>query len=46
MIIFPFLIFFFTLERSPSIHGPLESLLAYFRKAPINPVYPGLDIAV
>ena len=28
------------------MHGPLKSLSAYFKKAPINPVHPGLDIAV
>ena len=46
MIIFPFFIFLFTLERFPSIYGPLESLSAYFKKTPINPVYPSLDITV
>ena len=27
-------------------HGPLKNLSAYFKKTPINPVYPSLDIAV
>ena len=43
---FVFYFFFFALERSLSMHGPLESLLAYFRKTPINPIYSGLNIAV
>ena len=38
--------FFFALERSLNMHGPLESLLAYFKKALINPVYLSLDIMV
>ena len=46
MIIFPFFIFFFTLEKFLSIYGLLKSLLAYFKKALINPVYPSLDIAI
>ena len=39
-------IFFFTLERSLSICGPLEGLLARFRKTPINSVHPSLDITI
>ena len=46
MVILLFFIFFFALEESPSIHGPLENLPAYFKKAPINPVHPSLNIAV
>ena len=46
MIIFPFFISFFTLERSLNMHNLLESLSACFRKAPINPVHPSLNIAV
>ena len=46
MVIFSFFIFLFTLKRSPSMHGPLESLPAYFRKTLINPIHSGLDIAV
>ena len=28
------------------MHGLLKSLPAYFKKAPINPVHPNLDITV
>ena len=38
--------FFFILEKSLSIYGLLKSLLAYFKKTPINPIYSGLDIMV
>ena len=41
-----FFIFLFALERSLSMCGLLEGLLARFRKALINPVYPSLDIAI
>ena len=37
---------FFILKRSLSMYGPLESLPAYFKKNPINPVHPSLDITV
>ena len=43
---FLFFIFLFTLERSPSMYGLLKGLLARFKKAPINPVHPSLDIAI
>ena len=46
MVILLFFIFLFALERSLSMQGPLESLPAYFKKAPINPIHSGLDIAV
>ena len=46
MIMLLFFISFFTLKKSPSMHGLLESFSACFRKALINPIYPGLDIAV
>ena len=45
-VILPFFVFLFVLERSLSIYGPLESLSACFRKAPINLIHSGLDIAV
>ena len=38
--------FFFALKRSLNMHGSLESLQAYFKKTPINPIHPGLNIAV
>ena len=38
--------FFFALERSLSMCGPLEGLLARFKKASINPVHLSLDIAI
>ena len=41
-----FFIFLFVLERSLSICGLLEGLPARFKKAPINPVHPSLDIAI
>ena len=41
-----FFYFFFILERFLNMHNLLESLLAYFRKARINLVYPSLDITV
>ena len=46
IIILPFFIFFLTLERFLSMHGPLKGFSACFKKAPINPVYPSLDITV
>ena len=38
--------FFFILEKFLNIYGLLESLSAYFKKALINPIHSGLDIAV
>ena len=46
MVIFLFFIFLFVLERFLNMCGLLEGLPARFRKAPINPVYPSLDIAI
>ena len=46
MVTFSFFIFLFALERSLSMCGPLEGLPARFRKTPINPVHPSLDIAI
>ena len=45
-LILPFFISFFILERSLNIYGLLKDFLAYFKKAPINPVHPSLNIAV
>ena len=45
-VIFLFFIFLFALERSPNMHGPLESPSAYFKKTSINPIHLGLDITV
>ena len=38
--------FFFVLKRFLNIYGLLESLLACFKKTPINSIYPNLNIAV
>ena len=43
---FVFLFFFFALKKSLNMYSLLENLLAYFKKASINPIYSGLDIAV
>ena len=41
-----FYFFFFTLKRYLNMYNLLESLSAYFKKAPINPVYPNLNITI
>ena len=46
MVTLLFFIFLFALERSLNMCGPLEGLLARFKKTPINPIYPSLDIII